>query len=450
METEISSRFLTISPEVLLIKEFDDIVVRYRYYSPRDSPAVIALGDEASKSNKLFGLYCTGPIYRDTFEIKAKNFTDSTIIVAETNSKCDKASFSISGVACVGIKDMYFSGELCKAGMLYGLRVGIHYQGKGIGNTLCDLIEQVSISRGVEFLYLCVKTKNIKAVSLYTKLGYEIISKRRVLPFELPAQKNEIAPSRKIIFNNGREVELLFERLTREETIKYYTSFYKGQDLSLTSFGEMTDAPAYAGTYAVRTSDNQNIAGMTLYKIRKNGFLGLKKLGVDVSHYNNAWLIGFIISFCVMIVSWPLQAIKNWILEGMEEKSCVWLFGILLIMTPLWLMTTGYINLNKRITKSGGYAVRGRCVSPFFIADNKQIEGEMWKFLSEQIGVVAANEDFSKCVYNCDSNDEFASKIPGINLNGSAAQFMGRRLTQGTALKGYKPTKYVFFDSRDL
>jgi hypothetical protein len=117
--------------ETLLSTDFNDLTIIYRHFRAIDGPALIRLVDEASQHFTFMGLVKAGTIHRESFDMKSRCFKDHVILVAEAIPKNGSKQAEICGGVCLGIKEMYFSGEVRKAGVLFDLRVSERYQRRG-------------------------------------------------------------------------------------------------------------------------------------------------------------------------------------------------------------------------------------------------------------------------------------------------------------------------------
>ena len=207
--------------------------VIYRDYQPSDSEQAIALESESSQHPTLFGLVRSGTIFGEEYDIKCKKFNESVIIVAEAIDKEDNTKRRICGCACAGLKEIYYNQEKVKAGVVFALRVSEKFQKQGIGQKLTNLLEETAIKKGCEFLYLSVNGSNAKAIGLYKKCGYDVMSKRRLQRFSIKRTPIEDRNNQKTITTGNLKHNLVFDKLDEDQSRTYYNDFYKGKDLAL-------------------------------------------------------------------------------------------------------------------------------------------------------------------------------------------------------------------------
>lgn len=56
----------------------------------------------------------------------------------------------------------------------FGILVGRHWQGRGIGRNLADAMIDICKKEGIDEVHLTVMAKNESAISFYKKLGFEV------------------------------------------------------------------------------------------------------------------------------------------------------------------------------------------------------------------------------------------------------------------------------------
>jgi len=437
----------------LLSKKFDDLSITYRLYTPSDDVPLIALEKEASQGNKYVRLIADfSTIHREPFDSKCKLFPDHIIVVAEAQ-RPNSAQKDLCGCACLGIKEIYFNQKKVKAGVLFDLRVSERYQRKGIGATICELIEKLAAEKGCEFIYLSVNNNNNKAIFLYTKLGYSVISHRRMGFMTTPPQSHDLIPSEVEIEHNGRPVKLKFERLTREEALDSYNKFYLNQDLALVNWKELTDSQEYIGTFVAKTEDNKNTVGMTLQRIRKSGSMGLTRFFFPATYHNKLWFVSLGLTAILIAMSGFLSSIKEYVDSLNIDSFWKTLLGYIGMGLPVWLTSFVYLFINKFVLNMAGFAFRGRYIGPFKFLEDESLLRPMLEALTKYINQIAAYQGIESVMYNRDVNCEFAKNWPSIKGFNAGPYFYAKYIKpqpDSQDLKSWKPSAFMYFDARDL
>ncbi len=68
---------------------------------------------------------------------------------------------------------------VCDEANLNNIITDVRFRGRGIAKSLLTELDKVLVSKGVNHLYLEVRSKNIAAISLYESLGFTCIGARK-------------------------------------------------------------------------------------------------------------------------------------------------------------------------------------------------------------------------------------------------------------------------------
>jgi len=429
-------------------QEFEII---YREYQDADSENVIALEQEASQVPRLGGLLDGGTIFNSVYDVKCKKFTDHVIIIAEAIDKNNPTIKRICGCACIGIKDIYFNKQKVKAGVLFDLRVSDKFQKRGIGTRLTTLLEETARNKGCQFLYLSVNGDNKKAISLYEKTGYNVISQRIIHRIGITKGSIEDRENTKTINHHGISQEFEFKKLEPEQVKEYYNKFYKNEDLALASFEEISSSSNYLGTYAVMAG-NSNIIGGSLFKVAPSHTMGLKKLFFPVHYYAKDWFYSFWLGL-LLLISYIIALNVHDSLTERFSSLRRFIGGLVFFLISFLL-----IMINKKINtfmlQVGNLKSRGRYIGMFYFMKDEELLKPALQFLMERMNKVCSYNHIDNITYNSDKNDKFMEVWKGKPKVRFYTYFMGKFIDKTNGLndnlKDYKPSQFVFFDPRDI
>lgn len=122
----------------------------------------------------------TGKLIEQAF-IKLQNcisppLSEGGIIIKEYARKVDRNGFTIAAIEdneIVGVLAGYVNGEF---GYITIFIIDDDHQGAGIGRNLYKIFEQKVRDNGLNSIKLEVRKENKKAISVYSHLGFEIVS----------------------------------------------------------------------------------------------------------------------------------------------------------------------------------------------------------------------------------------------------------------------------------
>ncbi|WP_440059233.1 ribosomal protein S18-alanine N-acetyltransferase [Thermogladius sp. 4427co] len=126
--------------------------MKIRFFEQRDLDTILEIEKECFPPEKAYDKY--------VFE-QIASLPGNIFIVAEISGK-------VVGYAAGFIED--------RIGHIVSIAVKPAWQNRGIGSMLLDSLERLLKSRGAVCIYLEVAVNNRKALNLYLKKGYRIIS----------------------------------------------------------------------------------------------------------------------------------------------------------------------------------------------------------------------------------------------------------------------------------
>eukprot|EP01060_Flectonema_neradi_P021544 TRINITY_DN2925_c4_g1_i1.p1 TRINITY_DN2925_c4_g1~~TRINITY_DN2925_c4_g1_i1.p1 ORF type:complete len:432 (+),score=42.68 TRINITY_DN2925_c4_g1_i1:63-1298(+) len=159
-----------------------------RRYEPQDDNHCKDLERTGSMSgNRLF--FAGNFIHKQSFVCKASQYGEYEVLVIE-----DQSDSTIAGAICVSFKSVYLNNKIVKLGYMFDLRITSKHQLKGFGTVLSTAAIKLSWeAHDADYLYLTVNTDNKRAINLYKKLQFNLISHRSpatsLLAFQLDITK---------------------------------------------------------------------------------------------------------------------------------------------------------------------------------------------------------------------------------------------------------------------
>jgi ribosomal protein S18 acetylase RimI-like enzyme len=434
-----------------------DYDIIYREYQPEDSEQCIALENESHQHPTFYGMMHDGTIFGNDFDNKCRRYTEYVIVLGEAIHKQDPKKKIICACACLGLKNMYFNQQEVKSGFLFDLRVSDKFQKRGIGTKITNLLEEKAKAKECKFFYLSVNGSNKKAISLYEKTGYSMISERRITRQIIKRRPIEDRRNTKTVkLDSGKTYDLKFQRLDddMDKVHEHYNKFYTNQDLAIKNFGEIFNTRGYLGTFGVSTSDNKNIVGISLFKSDTSNIFGVKKLVVPTTFYTYDWFYALGIAFMMPFVYLFTQII-DWILAFTGSSDFYrYTRTLFAFMFLSWLVTFFYHKFVSLVLHLSAFKPKGRLIGPFSHLEDEDLTREMFTFLLTRMKKVVSDHHIDNLTYNSDKNCRFLPYWSGLLKVTYKTFFMGRyigddvKLNEG--MKSYQSTKHMFFDPRDL
>ncbi len=433
-----------------------DFRIVYRAYEPADSEQAIALEEEASQHFNLFGLVGGGSIFGGDYDTKCRKFPDHVILLAEAIDNEMPEMKRVCACACLGIKEMYFNQRVVKAGILFDLRVSDKFQKRGIGSKLTNMLEEAARNKGCEFFYLSVNARNNKAISLYNKTGYDIISERTIHTQMIQKQSIEDRNNMKVVKINGDLHKLNFHKLTPDQAREHYQRFYKNKDLAVANFDELLTSREYIGTYAVTCDDNQaNMVGLSLFKIDSTNCMGLKRLFAPAHWFTKDWFYAVMCALFLLILYPIILAIHKRLTESSLPTPAQNVLGLLSFFVIAWFCVFLHHKFNKVLCFVGKLSLTGRWIGPFAQLENQELKAAMFSFLTERMKKASSDHHVNTVTMNVDRDDPFMPLLVGKITIRFKTYFMGKYITKDQnglpkTLKDRVKSEFMFFDPRDL
>jgi len=443
----------SMTNQPLLKFDSKDFKIIYRSYEPADSEQAISLEEEASQHFNLFGMLSGGSIFGGDYDTKCRKFPDHIILLAEAIDNEVPEMKRICACACLGIKDIYFNGKIVKAGILFDLRVSDKFQRRGIGAKLTSMLEETARNKGCEFFYLSVNGRNKKAISLYQKTGYDVISERTIHTKILPKEPIEDRNNMKVVKVNGDMHKYNFQKLSPDQAREHYNNFYKNQDLAVVNFDELLNSREYVGTYAVTCDDNPaNRVGLSLFKIDSTNAMGLKRLFAPAHYFTKDWFYSIILAIFLLILYPVIIAIHKRLVASTLPGPAQNILGLLSFFVIAWCCIFVHQKFNKLLIFISKLAPAGRFVGPFYQLENPELMNSMFEFLTQRTKKACSDNHIGTVTMNFDKNDKIFPLITGKLTIRFRTLFMGKYITKrdDVSVKDRQISNVMFFDPRDL
>mmetsp|Transcript_106001 Transcript_106001/g.167367 ORF Transcript_106001/g.167367 Transcript_106001/m.167367 type:complete len:423 (+) Transcript_106001:54-1322(+) len=367
----------------------------------------------------------------ETFDAKAKQYEDYIIRVVEDTSNGGR----LVGVCCAALKKVMLHSNVCTIGYVFDLRVDEEYQGYRIGFELSSQIETMCAQRGASFLYLTVNNDNMKAKSLYKKLGYQHASHR--------------SPALKLLFYE-EEVpsDILVESLSTEEALEMTVNACKKSDLAPIDMTELFSSKCYEGTFLARRGESYagisswNGSSLTGFRVERLIFpiawwsTWIAKIGIGSVALGSllCWARVLIGVFVDAIVDSRVRTIAKFGLAS--SVTCFGIFGLLYARPALSFVASKLASGNRKM--------RHRSFGPFGhgpMAEQKILLEAVLKALHNR----ARDSGYAISLCNLDKAHPLRGSFASSKFT---TTFLYKQLGTSRELSPFEPDN--FFDPRDL
>lgn len=426
------------------------MTINVRHYRDSDDFAARALEAKAAQHrqipilSKLVKVY---PEFTGRYDTKARLYENHIAVVAE-----DTTNNFICGGCCVGIKRVYYQGEIKKAGYLFDLRVHEDYQRRGVGAMINTAVESACKEAEVDFIYFTVNMSNMKARAFYKKFQYIEACQRKLSFTPLLFTKPNTAKGPVKV--SVQKVAVTIRPVSAKEFNSLASNFYNQADLALvnkegnTDFSCLLESDRYVGSWVAEPSTataNLDKSWAAVVLMNGDGFAEIKieRLIFAPDTWKKSSTILATAAICLFVViAWS----RNLWFSYQSESFIPFTFVVSVVFLLIVLAVGGLV-LALVLFCTSRTRTRARIVAPII---SGPMGHELFAVLKKYVQSVASAEGFAFSILNLDTTDALVvgksvDPVHGKKVQGTT-MFMLKCFT-GTQ----QPFKtHNFFDPRDL
>jgi len=324
-----------------------------------------------------------------TFCAKSKQFPAWRILVVEDTTKS-----YVCAVVCVTVKTVFWEGTERKVAYLFDLRVDENYQRNGLGQKLCERVQQWCTDQGAAQIYLSVNSDNKKALALYAKLGYTQMSVRgpfmqllwRELSVDLPP-------------------EYEIKELSREEALAIWKKELYNRDMALVDPEPLFKSQYFLGSYLAvekgkKIDTSSSLAGLLLWDGSSTSGFEVQQIILPVSVWKSTPMKYFLRLLGSLFIYWFFSFYSAILKVNYENLEYAWLgIHVLIISLFAYALTNAY----RFFGAAPKFTTRARAFAPIARGPDST---KLLNALHAHVSNLSYNKGFGILAVNIDIEDK--------------------------------------------